>query len=404
MSLATSLTLWSAFVLGQTGLPPVPLPQQEPAVIPAMTLPADTTPEQLRHIEQAISHLRGGGQTILANQLEAALHSARQAEFRKVLEAKQAQRQALEQEIAAIKRQLEQPDHIALRFTILQVDRDKLLAANAALAEQLTMRIMARGSAIPQPNPVTKPLDVAILLQRLCAATETGAVKKLSTPTVVMLDGREAKVRTGGQFPVIVGHPGQPLPRSLEFGTTLTVRPRRVTANAVHCFAIYEQADMILEDGVISTGGMVPGVTKRQIAAQFTAEFGETVMFPCPEAQPVVTLVFARVDREGVPTAFLPPEPFRLRAPQGPQDDRPSATIPNANFERHFLHYYLQKPTPLESISPVSYLLQSLMGADDLFPVVPTKTAPSPYSLDADVQYFPAPPLPQPEPIPVPQP
>jgi len=298
MSFAIGLTLWSTLLFGQTDVAPAPLPQSEPVRTPAMHLPDELTPEQRAHVEQAAQHLRDGGLPTLANQLEAALHEARQFAVRQELERKQAQLQVLQQEIAALERQLLPGDAIALRFTLLDVNRDLLRETDADLAQQLAMRLAARDGLIVQPDPATKPLAVHELLRRLQQATKTGAVKVLSEPTIITREGQSARMTSGGSYPL-------PMPNGdnagavgyEQFGTSVTVVPQRVDANRVHCTAQFKQS--ALDWGLVKTisGTKVPGLTVGYAATSFTAEFGETVLFPCPSTNSLVTLLFATVER-----------------------------------------------------------------------------------------------------------
>jgi Flp pilus assembly secretin CpaC len=246
--------------------------------------------------------------------LEAALHEARQSAVRQELERKQAQLQALQQEIAALQRRLEPTETIALQFTLLDVNRDVLREADADLAQQLAMWLAASDGVIVQPDPVTKPLAVKDLLQRLQQATETGAVNVRSAPTIITRNGQPARMTSGGSIPL-------PMPTDAnagavgyeEFGTRVTVVPKLLDANRVQCTAQYEESNLDWRYAKLISGTNVPGKTVSFAATKFTAEFGETVLFPCPSPNSMVRLLFATVERgettQPVPAPKAEPTP-----------------------------------------------------------------------------------------------
>lgn len=392
MSLATAWTLWSGLLFGQAEILPAPLPEADAARLPALHRLSDTTPEQRAHLEQAVQHLRAGGLTVPASQLEAALHEAQQVALRQELEQKQAQLRTLQQEVAALEKKLGTADAIQLNFTMLEVDRQKLIAADAVLNIQLQTRLATLAGRIFQPDPGINPATAAELLQQLGALTESGAVKVLSRPTIRTLNNQEARFHSGGAFPIVVptAHGGELQTEFREFGTSVTVLPKLVGPGVIHCRAKYEQADRDFETAVYIGWTKVPGLTKRTVETQFTAAFGDTVMFPCPETPSKVTLVFVTVERaeEAVATAQPPMNQVEPAVS--------TAVVPQPSEVQPLPPSSKSQPW----ISPIQLLMRTLLETDtDRF--IP------PATMDVDVKYYLAPSLPQPavlpQPVPAPQ-
>jgi hypothetical protein len=381
MSFATSLTMWLGVLFGQTDTAPAPLPAVESTPLPAIAVPTDTTTEQRAQLEQAVQLLRSGGVPALANQLEAALHAAREAGLRKELVAKQAQLQALQQEIAALQRQLAPHTPIALQFHILKVDRDKLRQFHPTLHRELSARLTKPHGPVPQPDPVTPPLSERDLLKQLAAATDRGTVSILSAPRIVTLSDQDGHIHIGSEFPIPTGNVNdEPVNVYRKVGTMITARPKLVTADTVHCFAKYEQIDPDYAKTVSFHGIKVPNLAIESYQTKFTAQFGETILFPNPFPQPTVSLVFVTVDRPEALTAVIP-----LPSAAEKQAHPSLAASPSAPAGQP------------QWISPITLLMRTLLQTD-------TTLHDGPIEFASDVQYFPAPPPQKPEPTPAPLP
>jgi hypothetical protein len=124
------------------------------------------------------------------------------------------------------------PRQIMMQMVIMEVDAAKLAEANFDLARELGVE---RG---PQPDPQTRPPLVARLGDRELrlltrSLTLAEAVKVLSRPALVTLDGQLATVHAGGEVPLIeieqvVNGKRESKLESRAFGTLVELTPRFV--------------------------------------------------------------------------------------------------------------------------------------------------------------------------------
>jgi beta-lactamase regulating signal transducer with metallopeptidase domain/type II secretory pathway component GspD/PulD (secretin) len=118
---------------------------------------------------------------------------------------------------------------IQLDLTVLQVDRQKLAAAKTTLEDEIAAAVESRcrreGGLIVSD---IQPTEAATLLTEL---KKHDALRIVSQPKVITLDGREAQVQIGGEAPILrveetVNGEAERRVEYREFGTHLMVRPK----------------------------------------------------------------------------------------------------------------------------------------------------------------------------------
>ncbi len=111
------------------------------------------------------------------------------------------------------------------------------------------------------------------------ALKKEGLLKVLAEPTLVTMNGRPAKMHSGGEFPVIV-------PQSLgtttiewkDFGVTMEAVPIVLGEGRVRMEVQPEVSERDFSNAVTLAGITVPGLLTRKVNTQVEMKFGQTLM------------------------------------------------------------------------------------------------------------------------------
>ncbi|MBI1346208.1 hypothetical protein GC163_07945 [bacterium] len=316
MSIASGLIV-TCLLWGQTpsprpvtwGIPTAPQPIG-PAPLFQSSLPAEMTAEQLQSLRSAIEDLQAAGLKELAQNLQRQMQS-RTTDLEKSLKAKQEQIARLQAEAQAIEDLLRPQIQVQFQLQIWEMDHAQLL-------KEATEECLALHKILTQKSPTERESTLRFsskFYELALHAKAHHAIKILSTPRVITLQGQEALVLMGQHVPIGVGWP-YPVQVGFEnLGTSIKVvpsvsRPDEVTCNWVMEFSSINPPSEVTPAGY---GLIAPEINRQRLEVTTRNHNGEffVVGQPLPAGEGKSIVVFATVE--------LPkpqPEPSREPSPR----------------------------------------------------------------------------------------
>jgi|GEM_PF-1222958 len=128
-------------------------------------------------------------------------------------------------------------------------------------------------------GPLGRTLPFAVQLQALI---QENKARILSQPSLLVLDGNQANMLVGGEFPIPVsqgGGGGQSITVTFKpFGVRLNVAPTIVGDDMVQLTVTPEVSDIDFANAVSYNGGTIPGITVRRATSTLQMKDGETLV------------------------------------------------------------------------------------------------------------------------------
>lgn len=277
---------------GRSGMRCVPLGRYtdgvfHPAVELAQAAPeAETHPRRptaVEHLRQAIEHLHGGGFHEEARQLERKLDETRQSQ-RAELERKRRQIEELRCEIAELEEELGLGNQFLLNLVIGEVDAAKLRESGVdfscftrlgGIDSLRPVRHSSSANAAPA-SEILKKAEFDTLMETL---TAMDAVTIEARPALVTQAGRPAKLRSGGEFPILVPQPdGTSTTEFKEFGLSVDAIVHPLSDRRILLEVAPEVSQRDFRNAVRIDGSAVPGLTIRKAHSEVELTLGQTVI------------------------------------------------------------------------------------------------------------------------------
>lgn len=252
---------------------PAPTSQSLPHFVvgqaPVTTGP-DLSPSE--HLRLAARQLDERGLTEEAEDLRnKAKELERRVESR--LEAIAKQQQALAAEAAKLKRLVNSARQVLLRAEIVEVDVRRL-----GSKEGVALLRQHLGEKFDEAQPLLQQLPAAAVSPGfLRDAGERRILSRLSSPTIVTMEGREAEVNIGTELLVPVPTPGGEKRQARNYGISLGVIPSQVEGNRLR-LDVTPCVERIDWPNAVTVGGyVVPGIQTRRMTMQITLSPGQPV-------------------------------------------------------------------------------------------------------------------------------
>ncbi len=235
-----------------------------------VTTGPDLSPSE--HLRLAARQLDERGLTEEAEDLRnKAKELERRVESR--LEAIAKQQQALATEAAKLKRLVNSARQVQLRAEIVEVDVRRL-----GSKEGVALLRQHLGEKFDEAQPLLQQLPAAAVSPGfLRDAGERRILTRLSSPTIVTMEGREAEVNIGTELLVPVPTPGGKKLQARNYGISLGVIPSQVEGNRLR-LDVTPCVERIDWPNAVTVGGyVVPGIQSRRMTMQITLSPGQPV-------------------------------------------------------------------------------------------------------------------------------
>jgi pilus assembly protein CpaC len=133
-----------------------------------------------------------------------------------------------------------------------------------------------------------------------------GTLKTIAKPCLVTTNGRQATLRSGGEFPILIpvaaeeGAPDQAHIDWKNFGLTMQAVPFLLGDGKVRLSLETELSERDFSNPTTVQGSVIPGLTTRRSRTDVEVRFGDTVAITCStcakgdEEQSLLVLVTAR--------------------------------------------------------------------------------------------------------------
>ena len=210
------------------------------------------------------------------------------------LEKKRAELRILQQEIAALQRELGVADGYQVRCLIGEIPIDKLhqldvelqVATAEGRTEKLTAAELFGISEMPADSRPLKHkefrnsrVDAKSFQRFLDALKAASAVTILADPIVAVEPGQSAKMHSGGQFPIPLPTPGKETDVEWrKFGIMMETKVVPVERNIVYLLISAEHAERDFANAVNLNGEMVPGLRTSRIQTESRMALGQTLL------------------------------------------------------------------------------------------------------------------------------
>jgi hypothetical protein len=281
---------------------PIPLIETKPiSILPGLLLPpADITfpdgyglpgNEMLRatsrinpsdetalHLSQAVRGLTAAGLNNEAERARSLLREFQKHQARLVLAAKQAQLNELQADIERLKLRVEKgiiADQVSVSIKIIEIDEGdgrKAFTGNAHYP---------KNGETAKHSSLTKTLDKGEFQELMTRIQDVKGARILSSPTLIVLSGRQGQMQSGGKFPIpIIALAGGP--KEIEYrsyGTSLTATPTITDKDQIRLQVDIEASEMDVANGVTLNGTFVPGLTRRRVESTLDLKDGQTTIF-----------------------------------------------------------------------------------------------------------------------------
>lgn len=252
---------------------PVPTSQGLPHFVvgeaPVTTGP-DLSPSE--HLRLAARQLDERGLTEEAEDLRnKAKELERHVESRLAAIAKQ--QQALAAEAAKLKRLVNSARQVLLRAEIVEVNVRRL-----GSKEGVALLRQHLGEKFDEAQPLLHQLPAAAVSPGfLRDAGQHGILTRLSSPTIVTMEGREAEVQIGTEVLLPAPKPGSEKFQTRDVGIRLSVIPSQVDGNRLRLDVTPSVERVDWPNAVDVAGRLVPGIQTRVAAMQITLSPGQPV-------------------------------------------------------------------------------------------------------------------------------
>ncbi len=262
---------------------------------PAPLSLVDASLSPVDHLRRAADHLEAAAIGELAKELKTEATELREMadEVENEVQVKLAE---LRNQLAAVQKEIRQWERLTGSIEQVQLDI-KVVEIDMSAAKQLKLdtdllnadllrlfvqqpEAQVSQAAFTVGSPATfavvNPQEMTALIDTLVAK---GAAKILSEPCLVTFSGREASIRSGGEFPILIPK-GQDTVEIewRELGMRTTAMPVVLDDGSLRLEFIYQFDELDFQNTVTVAGTPTPGIKCRRVNAQVEMQFGQTAL------------------------------------------------------------------------------------------------------------------------------
>jgi hypothetical protein len=239
---------------------------------------------------------------------------------------KLAQRDALQQEIDALRESTRTPEQVIVHVQMLEVHLTKLREMGLEMtwnSPQGPQKLNADsfGGAKTQSVNLTTVDNQAFLAKFIDMLLARNAAKVLSSPTIATVSGRPAKFNVGGEIPIARQPAGQGDVQFIHFGTQVDLLATTLGDNRLRLEVRPRVAELDEANGREINGQKLPAVRVRECDTGCELEFGQALalMGLVEERVEVVRRALGRVEQVKEIGLLVVVTPEAVAGPAAPQ-------------------------------------------------------------------------------------